>query len=342
MNQPQISVIVPVYNVEKYLSRCIESILSQTFTDFELLLIDDGSTDRSGEICDEYAKKDTRIRVFHKENSGVSAARNLGLDNAKGEWISFVDSDDWVENDYLEKLIQGKNFELIFVGIQSYNNTMSTNRILANFEKTEIYVDDINIENKIINNDLLAIGFCWGKLYKKFILTLYHIRFNESISNHEDHIFYFDYLLHCKNIYLSNAICYNYTFTENSSSLSHTLPQYRQLIAVSNLFLEKYPYIFSHLHITNKKYIKRIVTEYGLGTRRAAIYSLYYYKENYKRRISFFKKQSKCFRNIYLKYGYRSTPLKHLIIILFVSIYLSPFIKDFILKIFVYRQKNKI
>ena len=90
MNIPQISVIVPVYNVEKYLSRCIESILSQTFTDFELLLIDDGSTDRSGEICDEYAKKDARIRVFHKENSGVSAARNLGLDNAKGELVLLI------------------------------------------------------------------------------------------------------------------------------------------------------------------------------------------------------------------------------------------------------------
>lgn len=94
---PKISVIVPVYKVEKYLHRCVDSILAQTFTDFEILLIDDGSPDRSGEICDEYAKKDSRVRVFHKENGGVSSARNLGLENAVGEWIWFVDSDDTVE-----------------------------------------------------------------------------------------------------------------------------------------------------------------------------------------------------------------------------------------------------
>ena len=91
---PMISIIVPVYNAEKYLHRCIDSILSQTFADFELLLIDDGSKDKSGAICDEYAVKDNRVRVFHKENGGVSSARNLGLDNACGEWVTFVDSDD--------------------------------------------------------------------------------------------------------------------------------------------------------------------------------------------------------------------------------------------------------
>ena len=100
---PKISVIVPVYNTEKYLNRCIDSILAQTFTDFELLLIDDGSTDCSGKICDEYAAKDSRVRVFHKENGGVSSARNMGLDNAQGEWITFVDSDDWVHEDFLKK-----------------------------------------------------------------------------------------------------------------------------------------------------------------------------------------------------------------------------------------------
>lgn len=102
---PKISVIVPVYNTEKYLRRCIDSILAQTFTDFELLLIDDGSKDSSGAICDEYAAKESRVRVFHKDNGGVSSARNMGLDNAKGEWISFVDSDDWVDYTFLELVI---------------------------------------------------------------------------------------------------------------------------------------------------------------------------------------------------------------------------------------------
>ena len=90
-----LTIIIPVYNTAPYLPDCLTSILGQTFSDFELLLIDDGSTDGSGTICDEYAKKDHRIRVFHKDNGGVSSARNLGLDNARGEWVYFVDSDVW-------------------------------------------------------------------------------------------------------------------------------------------------------------------------------------------------------------------------------------------------------
>ena len=101
---PKISVIVPVYNAEKYLHRCVDSILAQTFTDFELLLVNDGSKDTSGEVCDEYATKDSRVRVFHKENGGVSSARNIGLDNAKGEWISFVDSDDWLNVNMFQEM----------------------------------------------------------------------------------------------------------------------------------------------------------------------------------------------------------------------------------------------
>ena len=101
---PKISVIVPVYNTEKYLHRCIDSILAQTFTDFEVLLIDDGSTDSSGTICDEYAHKDSRVRVFHKENGGVGAARKMGIDNAFGKYSIHVDSDDWIECNMLEEL----------------------------------------------------------------------------------------------------------------------------------------------------------------------------------------------------------------------------------------------
>ena len=100
-----ISVIVPVYNVEKYLPRCIESILRQTYPHFELILVDDGSLNKSGAICDRYAKKDARVKVIHKENAGISTARNAGVDMAQGEYISFVDSDDWVREDYLEKLL---------------------------------------------------------------------------------------------------------------------------------------------------------------------------------------------------------------------------------------------
>ena len=105
MEKPIVTIIEPVYKAEKYLSCCIDSILAQSFKDFELLLIDDGSPDSSGQICNEYASKDNRIHSFHKENGGVSSARNMGIDNAQGEWICFIDSDDWVEADFLKELI---------------------------------------------------------------------------------------------------------------------------------------------------------------------------------------------------------------------------------------------
>ena len=107
--RPDISVIVPVYRAEKYISGCIESILNQTLENFELLLVDDGSPDESGRICDEYARKDGRITVVHKKNEGVSIARNTGIDMAKANWVCFIDSDDWVENNYLEIFDKCKN-----------------------------------------------------------------------------------------------------------------------------------------------------------------------------------------------------------------------------------------
>ena len=104
MTQPQISIIVPVYNSEKYLGACIDSILSQSFRDIELILVDDGSRDSSPRICDDYAQKDGRVKVIHKANGGVSAARNDGLDIAKGEYVTFIDSDDWVEREFLSTI----------------------------------------------------------------------------------------------------------------------------------------------------------------------------------------------------------------------------------------------
>ena len=118
MQTPKISVIIPVYNVESYLSKCIDSILCQTYTDFELLLVDDGSSDASGKICDMYKENDNRIRVFHKKNEGVSKARNLALNNALGEFVIFVDSDDWIEPNTFELVLnQLENFDILFFDI---------------------------------------------------------------------------------------------------------------------------------------------------------------------------------------------------------------------------------
>ena len=132
MNNPQISIIVPVYNVEKYIRRCVESILAQTYSAFELILVDDGSSDRCGDICDEYAEKDHRIIVIHQENHGVSAARNVGLEIAKGKYITFCDSDDEIDINYLWSLLAPPDsFDLVVEGFQYINSIGNTTHIEA-------------------------------------------------------------------------------------------------------------------------------------------------------------------------------------------------------------------
>ena len=122
---PEISVIVPIYNVEKYLGPCIDSILAQTFKDFELILVDDGSPDRCGKICDEYERVDKRIRVIHQENSGLSAARNVGLDVMVGKYVTFIDSDDLVDKRFLEELydnLQNDKAQISLCQFQEFEN----------------------------------------------------------------------------------------------------------------------------------------------------------------------------------------------------------------------------
>lgn len=129
MSKPQISVIIPVYNVEKYLERCVKSVTEQTFTDLEIILVDDGSTDGSKDICDRLAKEDARIRVIHKENSGVSVARNTGIASAKGEYICFIDSDDFIEVNCCEilyNLINSSNADISVGGVYNHYETYRT------------------------------------------------------------------------------------------------------------------------------------------------------------------------------------------------------------------------
>ena len=195
---PKISVIVPVYNTEKYLRRCIDSILSQTFTDFELLLIDDGSKDSSGAICDEYAAKDNRVRVFHKENGGVSSARNLGLDNATGEWIAFVDSDDYVLPSYLATYVEisSENVDLCIVGIIPDYSISSDYKIT----KTSFdYRGDVK-DAMLLLNDCQMTGVLFNKLLKKSIIEEYKIRLNESFKFKEDEEFLFRYMTNIKTV----------------------------------------------------------------------------------------------------------------------------------------------
>lgn len=210
---PLLSVIVPVYNVEKYLRRCIDSILAQTSTDFELLLIDDGSTDNSGLICDEYVMNDNRIKVFHKENGGVSSARNMGLDNARGEWICFCDADDWVKSGFLSA----------FCGMMDHGDLLSQGFYSPNwfnreskdvFEPAGIYQDDryLPFILELYKNNHL--GFIWCKAFKRKIINENHLKFDENIYFMEDLIFVLQYCTYIKSINNSALCCYQYKFTD--------------------------------------------------------------------------------------------------------------------------------
>ena len=184
MHEDLVSVIVPVYNVENYLRECLDSIVAQTYRNIEVILIDDGSNDSSGAICDEYADKDNRIKVIHKENGGVSAARNTGLDIAKGDWISYVDSDDYIESTMIETLIclaKKNDVELAmcsFKDISECDNVLHENDIRI-FSKDEL------IYNYVVRNaDYRITEGIWDRIYKRVLvegLRFKNDRINEDI-----------------------------------------------------------------------------------------------------------------------------------------------------------------
>ncbi|MGL5980490.1 MAG: glycosyltransferase family 2 protein [Phocaeicola sp.] len=212
---PKISVIVPVYKVEQYLPKCIESILSQSFTDFELLLINDGSPDNCGAICDEYAAKDERIRVFHKENGGVSSARNLGLENAKGDWIIFVDSDDWlpinaVETLYLKAVETGTDIVCgDYKTVYSEENTHYRERGKYDVASREEFYDIIFTE---------TIYNLWEKMFRKSLFSPALIEIPRTINHGEDFLLFIQLIDRSTKIAKVNQSVYNYFMREDSST----------------------------------------------------------------------------------------------------------------------------
>ena len=207
MSNPKISVIIPVYNAESTLRRCVDSVLAQTFTDFECLLINDGSKDKSGAICDEYARKDSRVKVFHKENGGVSAARNVGLDNARGEWVTFVDSDDYYDlkalDIYLKYTRMSGDISIIRAGYNSISALESTS-ISCN----ELSIFDCTGEVFSFIENTRYYGFLWNSLFRKNEIA--NLRFDDTINWSEDHIFSAMAVYNCKKIVFVPDIVYNH------------------------------------------------------------------------------------------------------------------------------------
>ena len=215
MKTPRISIIVPVYKAEKYINQCIDSILNQTFTDFELLLINDGSPDKSGQICEKYAILDNRIQVLNKENSGVSETRNMGLEKAKGEWIIFVDSDDWLVSDCLEtciEFVRNNDIDLLQFNFSRINdahkvlfNSKGQTPILNNYD----YIK----ENKLI------VTAC-GNFLRNSIIKKFNIKFASNIKLGEDQLFIYEYILHANTCLRIPNILYFYRWNPHSATMS--------------------------------------------------------------------------------------------------------------------------
>lgn len=220
---PKISIIVPIYKAEKYIHHCIDSILAQTFTDFELILVNDGSPDNCGAICDDYALKDKRVRVIHKENGGVSKARNTGLDNAIGEWIYFSDSDDELYSDALETLTKNidKGIAYAMAGYTLHDEKGGT--IFQNSSKKERFITNNDAIRQMFEpEDFPYHGYLFNKLFRNDIIKLNNIRFEEKIYFNEDRLFNVLYLLHIESqrCFYTTSPVYKYIEREGSAMTS--------------------------------------------------------------------------------------------------------------------------
>lgn len=207
---PIITVIVPVYNVEKFLSQSIKSILGQTVTDLQIILVDDGSTDSSGKICDEFAEEDSRILVIHQKNAGVSAARNAGLEKAIGKFIVFADSDDIVPRDAYETFLsRNEDCQMVIGQVRLMTEFGELVDLIGQFDCRQIDCNEFLIE-LFEERRFPYLGFPTDKLYVREIIEQNQLRFDESIKLNEDRLFVLQYLLHCKVIHCVDQVVYFY------------------------------------------------------------------------------------------------------------------------------------
>ncbi len=226
----KVSVIVPIYNVERYLSVCIDSILDQTYKNIEIILVDDGSTDRSGIICDEYLKKDKRIKVIHNVNGGVSDARNCGIAHSLGEYIAFIDSDDYVDKRYIENLM---------VGISDYNADAAISDFIRVTDNKNSTKDSLVKYKEMSNTECLKYCYCggfsginvtpWGKIFKRSVYINNNINYPKG-KIHED--MYTTYKLMYYSLKIVYADCKSYYYRMRDDSIMHENFSAKNMVAL--------------------------------------------------------------------------------------------------------------
>lgn len=239
---PTVSIIVPVYNAQKSLNRCVDSILTQAYQDFELLLVNDGSTDGSGEICRQYRQKDPRVRVIEKENTGVSDTRNLALDQARGEFLQFVDSDDWITADATSLMARAaKDYHCDMVICDFYRVVGDRVSHKGDIEEDGVISREEFAGYMMENPADFYYGVLWNKLFKREIVEKYHLRMDADISWCEDFMFNLEYIRHVERIYALPVPVYYYVKTKGSlasqgMSLSKTIQMKRMVFEYYHAF----------------------------------------------------------------------------------------------------------
>lgn len=214
----KVSFVVPIYNKEKCLEHCVDSLLNQNYPSYEIILVNDGSTDKSKEICNRYAQNNDKVKVVHQANAGVSCARNAGIEKAEGEYIIFVDSDDWMEPDAVSTLMgQSTIADLTFFGsIFHYPDRIA----LSYIPEDAFYKSFSELQKGLVN--LLKnprhpdyVGYTWNKMFKNDIIRQYKLRFIEKLSIREDEAFTFAYATHCNTLATLSNLLYHYQYSPN-------------------------------------------------------------------------------------------------------------------------------
>lgn len=273
LSMAKISVIIPIYNAEAYLENCLESIKNQSFTDYEVLLIDDGSTDNSGKICDIFATKDFRFQVIHKSNGGVSSARNIGIEQAKGEWICFMDSDDTVEKDYLQHLYQGTNQQNDILVVQGFKTILPKKQSRIRKFETRLYTaSDIYQLFQFLN--INRSGYPFAKLYNTQIVRQNQIRFIEQIHYAEDVMFMLTYMCYINAIQTLDGYNYNYYIRNNPNSLSQRIFSFESEYTCYETYLDRIEKLKNRFNMPQASLMKvyNVISEYLV---RRSIGSMY-------------------------------------------------------------------
>lgn len=253
--EPCVSIIVPIYNAENYIRRCIDSILNQEFADFELILANDGSTDASGAICDEYAGKDPRIHIIHKKNTGVSDTRNLAIAQARGTYLQFLDSDDWITPDATKLLVRAASEYHCDMVIADFYRVVG-DRVSP---KGDIQADGVMTREEFAafmmeNPADFYYGVLWNKLFRRDLVETHHLKMDTNISWCEDFLFNLEYLLHAETFYALQTPIYYYV--KRKGSLAAQGLNITQTIKMKLMVFEYYNRFYKHVY-DEKDYEKK-------------------------------------------------------------------------------------